>query len=50
VDLHKAVVNNHVGLTAPEIDFLFDLLAGYNQELTADHWLARIYDDVHNPL
>jgi hypothetical protein len=50
VDLHKGMINSQVGLTAPEIDFLFDLLAGHSQELTIDHWLAKIYDDVHNPL
>jgi len=52
-DFHKAIVVNGVGLTAPEIDYLFDLLAGQvgsNISLTFDNWSQKIYDDTTNPL
>jgi len=49
------MVKNQVGLTAPEIDFLFDLLAPSSTgpqvaELRLEHWTARIFDDALNPL
>ena len=55
VDLHKALVKNQVGLTAPEIDFLFDVLTGTTRssnwaELRLEHWVSRIFDDALNPL
>lgn len=51
VDFHKAFVVNRVGLTAPEIDTLYDILSnGLNVEITIDHWSSKIYDDVTNPL
>jgi len=39
-----------VGLKAPEIDFLFQIMAGEEEVVTEEHWMAKIYDDVHNPL
>lgn len=30
-DLHKALVGNEIKLTAPEIDYLFDLLTGFKR-------------------
>lgn len=50
-DLHRALAKNQVALTAPEIDFLFDLLAGpRDTELKLEHWTAKIFDDALNPL
>lgn len=51
VDFHKAIIVNRVGLSAPEIDFLYDLLTEHTEiNLTYDHWSSKIYDDVTNPL
>jgi len=55
MDFHKAIVKNQVGLTAPEIDFLFDVLTGsdkssHDSDLRLEHWVARIFDDALNPL
>lgn len=51
VDLHKACIVNRVGLTAPEIDFLYDLLLnGSEGDVTFEQWSSKIYDDVVNPL
>ena len=50
VDFHTALVSERLNLSAPEIDFLFDLMAGSKTEVTQELWLAKIYDDVHNPL
>lgn len=51
VDLHKACIVNRVGLTAPEIDFLFATAAADGAlEITLNHWTGKIYDDVSNPL
>lgn len=51
VDLHKAFIVNRVGLTAPEIDFLCDLLLDNSAgEISFEHWSSKIYDDVVNPL
>ena len=49
-DLHKAILLSNVGLTAPETDCLFDLLAQGQQEFDQNAWLSRIYDDSMNPL
>jgi len=52
VDFHKAIIINQVPLSAPEIDFLFDLLSGRGKlrEIGYDQWGGYIYDDVQNPL
>ena len=50
VEFHKAVVINKIGLTAPEIDFLFDLLTAGKNSLTLENWTTRIFDDALNPL
>ena len=50
VDFHKAMITNQVCLTAPEIDFLFDLLGQNGELVTLDHWLAKIFDDSLNPI
>jgi len=50
VDFHKAMITNSVCLSAPEIDFLFDLLGQNGELVTMDHWLAKIFDDALNPL
>ena len=55
LDFHKAMVKNQTGLTAPEIDFLFDLLAARSKpsqepELRLEDWTSRIFDDALNPL
>lgn len=51
VDLHKGIIANQVKLTAPEIDFLYDILSGgMAEEIKYDHWSARIFDDSVNPL
>lgn len=51
VDLHKAIIANQVKLTAPEIDFLFDILSyGIGEEIKYEHWSQRIFDDSTNPL
>lgn len=45
------MAKNQVGLTAPEIDFLFDLLTGQQgTELKLEHWTSKIFDDALNPL
>ena len=52
-DFHKAIMTNGVGLTAPEIDFLYETLCasqGALMELTIDNWTSKIYDDITNPL
>lgn len=51
VDFHKSFIFNKVGLSAPEIDLLYDILME-NQEgdVTIDQWSGKIYDDVTNPL
>ena len=46
-------MKNQVGLTAPEIDFLFDTLTGNSKQeivLKLEHWTSRIFDDALNPL
>lgn len=46
-------MKSQVGLTAPEIDFLFDTLTGNLKkdiELKLEHWTSRIFDDALNPL
>ena len=45
-----AMIQNQVGLTAPEIDFLFDLLCQSGDQVSMDHWLSKIFDDALNPL
>jgi hypothetical protein len=51
VDFHKAIILNRIGLNAPEIDFLFDILTeGQEVNINLDHWSSKIYDDVVNPL
>jgi hypothetical protein len=50
IDFHKGCIINQVKLTAPEIDFLFDMLTKEASELTLDLWQARIFDDALNPL
>ena len=45
------MAKNQVGLTAPEIDFLFDLLTSQQgTELKLEHWTSKIFDDALNPL
>jgi hypothetical protein len=46
VDFHKAIIINQVGITAPEIDFLFDTLSGHLSHISLDQWANYIYDDV----
>ena len=41
---------NKILLTAPEIDFLFDLLGQNSEIITLDNWLSKIFDDALNPL
>lgn len=50
MDFHKAIIINQVRITAPEIDFLFNLLAGQGSEISETGWSGYIYDDVQNPL
>lgn len=45
-----AMIQNQIGLNAPEIDFLFDLLGNNGDSVSMDHWLAKIFDDALNPL
>lgn len=45
-----AMIQNQVGLTAPEIDFLFDLLNPSGVQVSLDNWLSKIFDDALNPL
>jgi hypothetical protein len=51
-DLHVACVMNGVGLTAPEIDFLFDTLSQSSvaNEISMKQWASKIFDDAMNPL
>ena len=52
VEFHKAMIINQVGITAPEIDFLYDTLTGQNRaaQISYENWASYIYDDVQNPL
>jgi hypothetical protein len=47
-----AAVENGMGLTQPEVDFLFDLLASSShvKEVTHEMWSKRVFDDALNPL
>lgn len=51
-DLHVACVMNGVSLSAPEIDFLFDVLSQSStaNEITQSQWASKIFDDAMNPL
>jgi hypothetical protein len=51
-DLHVACVMNGVGLSAPEIDFLFDILSQSStaSEISQTQWASKIFDDAMNPL
>jgi len=51
-DLHIACIKNGLGLSAPEIDFLFDVLAQSVQikEVSVTEWASKIFDDALNPL
>ena len=51
-DLHLAAVENTMGLTQPEVDFLFDLLASgsHSKEITFELWAKHVFDDALNPL
>ena len=44
------MITNKLNLSAPEIDFLFDLLGQGSELLNMDHWLSKIFDDALNPL
>ena len=50
IDFHKACVINKIGLTAPEIDYVFDLLVQGQKDLKIENWTSRIFDDALNPL
>jgi hypothetical protein len=51
-DLHTACVMNGVNLTAPEIDFLFDILSASStaSDIGQAQWASKIFDDAMNPL
>lgn len=50
IDFHQALITNKVGLSAPEIDFLFDLMGQGSELIVMDNWLSKIFDDALNPL
>lgn len=49
---HRAMKTQEIGLTAAEIDSLYDLLLKESSKdlLDVDLWLNRIYEDGDNPL
>lgn len=53
-ELHKAAVSNGIKLTAPEIDFLFDVLTGFKNLPTTllgqKQWTTKIFDESGNSL
>lgn len=53
-EFHKAVVENGVKLTAPEIDYFFDILTGFKNLsstlLGQEQWNSKIADEKGNPL
>ena len=51
-DFQLAAVDSGMGLTQPEIDFLFDLLAqgSHVKEVNHELWTKRVFDDALNPL
>jgi hypothetical protein len=53
-EFHKAIVDNSVKLTAPEIDYFFDVLTGFKNlsstALNQRQWSTKIADEKGSPL
>lgn len=53
-EFHKAVVDNALKLTAPEIDYFFDVLTGFKNlsstALNQRQWSSKIADEKGSPL
>lgn len=51
-DLHMSLVDNNVDLTAPQIDFFFEVLTNdvTSKEVYFEQWKSKIFDDALNPL